>query len=122
MREYLSFHHRIDVALDPFPYNGGTTSMHSLWMGVPVITLAGQHTASRVGVAVLARAGLDEFIANSEEDYFQRAVQVTKDLKRLNDLRGALRSKLENSTSGGQAVVQNVEASYREMWLKWCQQ
>jgi protein O-GlcNAc transferase len=118
--DYLALHHQIDLALDPFPYNGGTTTMHSLWMGVPVITLAGSNTVSRCGVASLSRVGLNEFITHSEDEYLQRAIQLAQDLPGLNRIRQSLRERMgaENCESG--TITLHLEAAYREMWRKWC--
>jgi predicted O-linked N-acetylglucosamine transferase (SPINDLY family) len=82
LKEYLEAHHRIDLALDPFPYNGGTTTNHALWMGVPVIVLAGELPVSRVGVCNLMRVGLPEFVAHSEDEYLEIAVKNSQDLIR----------------------------------------
>lgn len=118
--DYLEFHHEIDVALDPFPYNGGTTSMHSLWMGVPVLTLTGVHTVSRVGVAVLSRAGLQEFIAHSEDEYLQRALSIAQDLPGLNRIRQSLRGRMSSADSDPTNITRHLETAYRVMWRKWC--
>lgn len=118
--DYLALHHKIDLALDPFPYNGGTTTMHSLWMGVPVLTLAGGHMVSRCAVPLLSRVGLDEFITHDEESYFQRAIQLAQDLPRLDRIRQSIRERMSASNHGSQAVTRHLEAAYREMWRKWC--
>lgn len=118
--DYLALHHTIDLALDPFPYNGGTTTMHSLWMGVPVITLAGGHMVSRCAVPLLSRVGLPDFIAHDEEAYFQRAVQMARDLPGLDRIRQSLRERMSASNYGPQTVTRHLEAAYREMWRKWC--
>ncbi|MEO7105188.1 MAG: hypothetical protein ABIZ09_02340, partial [Rhodoferax sp.] len=108
------------LALDPFPYNGGTTSTHSLWMGVPVLSLAGGHAVSRVGASVLSRAGLQEFITHSEEAYFQRALQIAEDLPGLNQIRQSLRKRLGNTGCAASNITRELETSYREMWRTWC--
>ena len=118
--EYLALHHQIDLALDPFPYNGGTTTMHSLWMGVPVITLAGDHAVSRLCAAHLSRVGLDEFITHSEDEYLQCAIRFANDLPALNQVRQSLRARMCASACDPAAITRQLEAAYREMWLKWC--
>lgn len=118
--DYLALHHKIDLALDPFPYHGGTTTMHSLWMGVPVITLAGEHMVSRCAVPLLSRVGLGEFITHNEEEYFQRAIQIAQDLPGLNRIRLSIRERMSASNHGPQTVTRHLEAAYREMWRKWC--
>lgn len=119
--DYLALHHQVDLALDPFPYNGGTTTNHSLWMGVPVITLAGENMVSRCGVTLLSRVGLTDFIVGSEEEYLQRALQFAQDLPELNRIRQSLRGRMgEGSSNGAEAVTRHLEGAYRDIWRKWC--
>jgi len=120
LADYLALHHRIDLALDPFPYNGGTTTIHSLWMGVPVITLVGEHTVSRAGVALLSRVGLSEFVTGSAEEYLQRAIEVARDLPGLNRIRQSLRERMTGTNCAPGSVTRHLEAAYRDMWRKWC--
>jgi predicted O-linked N-acetylglucosamine transferase (SPINDLY family) len=120
MVEYLALHHQIDLALDPFPFNGGTTTMHSLWMGVPVITLAGDHAVSRLCAAHLSRVGLDEFITHSEDEYLQCAVKFANDLPALNAVRQSLRARLDSPECQSATITRQLEAAYRDMWQKWC--
>jgi protein O-GlcNAc transferase len=94
---HLALYHNVDIALDPFPYNGTTTTCEALWMGVPVLTLAGQTHVARVGASLLTHAGLPEWIANSPEGYVQRAVSATRDLPALATLRLGLRERLRRS-------------------------
>jgi predicted O-linked N-acetylglucosamine transferase (SPINDLY family) len=117
--EYLALHGQIDLALDPFPYNGGTTTMHSLWMGVPVITLAGNHAVSRLCAAHLSRVGLDEFITHSEDEYLQCAVKFANDLPALNQVRQSLRQRMSASACDPAAITRQLEAAYRDMWRAW---
>ena len=121
LNDYLALHHQIDLALDPFPYNGGTTTMHSLWMGVPVITLAGRHTVSRVGVSALSRTNLNEFITYSEETYLQRAIQVAQDLPGLNRIRQSLRERMNGANCEAESITRYLEMTYRDIWRKWCE-
>lgn len=118
--DYLALHQQIDLALDPFPYNGGTSTLHSLWMGVPVITLVGEHTVSRAGVAYLSRVGLSEFITHSEEEYLQRAIQRAQDLPGLNQIRQTLRERMSGANSEPGTITRHLEAAYRNIWRKWC--
>jgi predicted O-linked N-acetylglucosamine transferase (SPINDLY family) len=120
LNDYLALHHQIDLALDPFPYNGGTTTMHALWMGVSVVALAGEHVVSRCGVSLLSRVGLNEFITHSEDEYFQRAVQMAQDLPSLDRIRQSLRERMSTSNYGPQTITHHLEAAYREIWRKWC--
>jgi len=118
--DYLALHHRIDLALDPFPYNGGTTTMHSLWMGVPAITLAGDHAVSRLCAAHLARVGLDEFITHGEDEYVQCAIRFANDLPALNAVRQSLRARMNAPECQPAAITRQLEAAYRDMWRTWC--
>ena len=121
LAEHLAFYARMDIALDTFPYHGTTTTCEALWMGVPVITLAGRTHASRVGVSLLTNAGLPELIAQDADDYVRIATQLAHDLPRLTELRATLRTCLENSTlTNAPRFALNVEATYREMWRTWC--
>jgi predicted O-linked N-acetylglucosamine transferase (SPINDLY family) len=91
---YLAAYNRVDIALDPFPYPGGTTSVEGLWMGVPVLTLAGEKALSRQGVSILQNIGLPEWIAADADDYLARAVRHASDLLALAALRAQLRARL----------------------------
>ena len=88
---------RTDVALDPFPYNGGATTCECLWMGVPVITLAGHHGFARSGASLLACSGFGEWIAASPEEYLSKAVGLALDRAKLAQLRSVMRQRLEVS-------------------------
>ena len=110
-----------DIALDPFPYNGTTTSCEALWMGVPVITLAGEKHAGRVGSSLLAAAGLNELISSTTEEYVNLAVGLAADRDRLRELRITLRSRLAGSPlCDGDRFTRQLEILYRELWRKWC--
>jgi predicted O-linked N-acetylglucosamine transferase (SPINDLY family) len=119
--EYFQLHHRIDIALDPFPHNGGTTSRDALYMGVPVITLAGQHPISRMGLSALETIGLSERAADSLPRYIELATSLAADLPRLADLHRTLRPRMEASPMmDAAAYVADLEAAYRVMWRTWC--
>lgn len=118
--DYLALHQQIDIGLDPFPYNGGTTTMHSLWMGVPVITLAGQHAISRFGVSLMSRVGLPEFICHSEEDYLQCALEWAHNLPALERVRQSLRERMGAAAWDPANITSHLEIAYRGMWRKWC--
>jgi len=118
--DYLAMHHRIDIALDPFPYNGTTTTMQTLWMGVPVITLAGSNAKSRCGVSLMSRVDLPEFIAQSEDEYVQCALKFANDLPALNEVRQSLRQRMNAPECQPATITRQLEAAYRSMWRTWC--
>ena len=118
---HLDLYKHVDIALDPFPYNGTTTSCEALWMGVPFIALAGDRHVSRVGISILHQAGLTELIADSEADYIAKAVQLGKDIDRLKTLRTTLREHTKNSWLCNAAeFAKSLEDAYLGMWRKWC--
>ena len=120
--ELLKAYHNIDVCLDPFPYNGGTTTAEALWMGVPVISLRGGRFAGRVGDSFLTSAGLGELVVDTKEEYIAKAIELASDLPRLAELRTELREQLLNSAlCDGPGFVHDLEATYRKMWEAWCQ-
>lgn len=119
--DHLRLYGEIDVALDTFPYNGTTTTCEALWMGVPVITLAGGLHAGRVGVSLLSQVGLEEFIAGDMDEYVRIAVSLASDPTRLAALRQGLREQMRASTLCDAAgFTRDLEASFREMWYRWC--
>ncbi len=110
-----------DMALDPFPYHGTTTTCEALWMGVPVVTLAGKAHVSRVGVSLLTNVGLPEMIARNEEEYVSIAARLAADLPRLAEIRRTLRDRMSASPlMNGRAFAQDMEAAYRDVWRRWC--
>jgi len=119
--DYLRSYHRIDIALDPFPYTGGTTTAEALWMGVPVLTLAGERFLSRQGVGLLKNAGLPEWIASDRADYLARAVMHAADTAQLAQLRSNLRAQvLASPIFDAERFARHFEAMLREMWTLWC--
>jgi predicted O-linked N-acetylglucosamine transferase (SPINDLY family) len=119
--DYLATYRKIDVALDPMPYTGGTTTCDALWMGVPVVTLAGQTAVSRGGASLLSNVGLPELVARSEDEYVDIAADLIGDADRLASLRAGLREKLESSpVMDAPRFVRGLEAAFREMWRTWC--
>jgi predicted O-linked N-acetylglucosamine transferase (SPINDLY family) len=117
----FALYNRIDIALDPFPYNGCTTSFETLWMGVPFVTLAGQSGVSRVGVSILANAGLSELAAESVDDYVNRAALIALDASRLKALRSGLRERIrQGPLMDARRWTACLEQAYREMWQRWC--
>ncbi len=118
---HLKWYERIDIALDPFPFNGSTTSFESLWMGVPVITLMGQTMVSRWSGSMLTRVGLSELVAPTEDEYVECAKRLASDLSGLAALRSGLRERVANSTlCNAKLRTRQIERAYRYMWRKWC--
>ena len=118
---YLARYHEVDIALDPFPYTGGTTTAEALWMGVPVLTMTGRSLLERQGVGLLANAGLPEWIAEDRDDYIARAVSYSENTQGLALLRKGLRQKvLASPIFDAQLFANNFEVALRDMWRKWC--
>jgi predicted O-linked N-acetylglucosamine transferase (SPINDLY family) len=119
--EYLNLHLRIDLALDPFPYNGITTTCDALWMGVPVLTLPGVTPISRASLSLLSTIGLDELAAHSEDDYLRIAIELAGDLPRLAELRTTLRARMQTSPlMDAPRFARSMETALRSMWQRWC--
>ena len=119
--EYLKLHHRLDVALDPFPYTGHTTTLDALWMGVPVVTLAGRTAVSRGAKSILYNLGLSELVAYTPEEYVSIATDLAKDLEQLQLLRHQLRERMQQSALvDAPRFARNMECAYRTMWRRWC--
>jgi predicted O-linked N-acetylglucosamine transferase (SPINDLY family) len=109
----------LDIALDPFPFGGATTSCEAFWMGVPVLTLPGERLASRQTLAFLHGMGMDELAADSPDDFIARAVALASDKARLADYRRRMRPALDNAAfSDGPKFTRTLEAAYRTMWRR----
>jgi protein O-GlcNAc transferase len=119
--QYVDLYHSIDIALDPFPYTGHTTSLDALWMGVPLVTLSGQTAVGRGGRSILSNLGLPEFIAHSPDQYIQIALGLANDLGQLAALRKGLRARLASSPLvNAEQLARDLEAAFRHMWRDWC--
>ena len=115
--DHLNCYNSIDIGLDPFPYNGTTTTCDALWMGVPVITLAGVSHVGRVGVSQMSNLGLQELIARDTNHYVDIAVALANDVPRLAALRGAMRVRMSASPlMDAPRLTKNLEAAYDNMW------
>lgn len=120
--QYLTYH-RIDIALDPFPLTGGTTSFDLLWMGVPMVSMEGRSFKSRLSTGILTKLGRSEWLAHTHEQYLSIACQLASDISALNALRSGLRAEMEASV----LMREDLFAHYfgeglRLMWLQWLAQ
>jgi predicted O-linked N-acetylglucosamine transferase (SPINDLY family) len=114
---YLETYHRIDVVLDTYPYNGGTTTLDALWMGVPVVTLVGPTAGGRAGLSLATNLGHPELVATTGEGYVQLAAQLAGDPARLTALRAGMRERMRASPlMDGPRFAASVEAAYATMW------
>ena len=115
--DYLAAFNRVDIALDPFPYPGGTTSVEGLWMGVPVLTLAGRRSLGRQGESILHNLGLAEWIATDADDFIARAVRHAGDAAALGALRSTLRQRLlQSPLCDAPRFAQHMQAALQAMW------
>lgn len=117
---HLTVFQEIDIGLDTFPYNGGTISCESLWMGVPLVTLCGDRAAARAGASLLHTVGLNAWIAHSPEEYISIAVQAAADVDRLVSVRSSLRQKMRETICEHVEFTRTLESTYRQMWRTWC--
>ena len=120
--DYLASYREIDICLDPFPYPGGTTTMESLWMGVPVLTLPGQSALSRQGLSIMSNLGLaDGWVAQDTRDYVDRAARWAQDLAALASLRASLRPRLLASPlCQADRFARHLESALRGLWHQHC--
>jgi len=121
--ELLRRYNDIDIALDPFPYSGGLTTMEALWMGVPVVTLEGERFCSRHSLSHLTVVGLPELVGADLDAYLAIAAQLARDTERLDRLRAGLRGKMAASPLCDAAgFTRDLEGAFRESWRRWCQE
>ena len=119
--DHLRHYSQMDIGLDPFPYHGTTTTCEAMWMGVPVITLAGKVHRSRVGVSLLTNVGHIDEIAATAQDYVRAAMRLSADAPRLPQLRSELRQKLRDCPLMQPVqFTRNLESAYRTAWQRWC--
>lgn len=119
--EYLTTYNRVDIALDPFPFPGGTTSIEGLWMGVPFITKKGDRFYSHNGETILHNIGLPDWIAADEDDYLRKAIEFSKDLDALAKLRKGLRAQiLASPLFDAERFARNFEKAMFDIWERHC--
>jgi predicted O-linked N-acetylglucosamine transferase (SPINDLY family) len=115
--DYFAVYNQLDIALDPFPYAGGTTTFDALYMGVPVITQAGQTAVGRGGASILSHLSLEDLIAPTSDSYIAAALSLARDRARLTALRQSLRDRLLSSPlADAVRFTKSVEAAYLKMW------
>jgi predicted O-linked N-acetylglucosamine transferase (SPINDLY family) len=119
--DFLALHNKADIALDPFPFHGTTTTCHSLWMGLPVVTLAGASHVSRVGVSLLSCVGMPQLVASTEDEYVEIAVRLAQDRDALRQIRLTLRQRMAASPlTDARRFAGNLETAFRGIWTEWC--
>jgi predicted O-linked N-acetylglucosamine transferase (SPINDLY family) len=118
LEEHLELHNSVDISLDTYPWTGHTTTCHSLWMGVPIITMAGENHRSRLGKTTLVHAGLPELVSSDASDYVTKNIQLAKDVQRLSRYRANLRRQLQASQI---MDYRNFVANLENMYDSWCE-
>jgi protein O-GlcNAc transferase len=118
---HLESYNLIDIGLDTFPFNGAATTCEALWMGVPIITIVGTAYHSRVGASLLSNVGLPEMVSKTSDEYVSTAINLAKDLNRLQSLREHLRDMMACSPlCDANRFTANLEICYRQIWMEWC--
>ena len=119
--KYMAVYQEIDIALDPMPYSGGLTTIEALWMGVPLVTLAGQTAVGRGGLSLLSQLGLTDLVGRAPAEYVGIATRLAGDLPRLVELRETLRARMQSSPlMDAPRFARQMEEAYRLMWRNWC--
>ncbi|PIF40250.1 putative O-linked N-acetylglucosamine transferase (SPINDLY family) [Delftia sp. 60] len=121
LQGYLALHQRIDLMLDTFPYNGGTTTLHAIGMGLPTIVLGSESAISRVGMSIMQGYGLSEFCCLDIEDYVVRAVDWSQRCEELANLRKILPERVAKQNARlALEFTQGLEKAWRDIWEDWC--
>jgi len=119
--DHLNVMSQADIALDPFPFNGATTTFDSISSGIPVVCLKGRHFVDRVAYSILSHIGHPELAAETKEEYVRIACELAADRDRLRDLRKVIRGDMIDSPlCDGEAYAQSVEIAFRDMWRRYC--
>ena len=120
--QHLGAHSEVDIVLDPFPNVGGISTLEALSMGTPVVTLKGETPVNRISASILTVVGLEDWVADTPDQYLSIACERSRDLPSLAQLRATLRSRLTASPAGNpRDYVRAVEGTYRRMWRRWCE-
>lgn len=120
-KTYLAMHRLVDVCLDTAPYNGGTTSLHAFWMGVPTLTITGDTLPSRAGAAMLEHVGMSAFVAENEDDFVKKGLFIADNIVFLATLRMSMRQRLADSAIGQPALIAaGLNNALRFIWRRWC--
>lgn len=120
--DHLAHYHRIDIALDPFPFGGSTATFESLWMGVPVVTSAGSTMMSRWSASMLKVLKLEGLVADTADEYFAVAVGLARNGELRQRLRAGLREQIRRSPlCDGRLRARQIERVYRALWRRWCE-
>ena len=120
MDGYFRLHGEVDIVLDPFPYNGGITTLNAMWMGVPTVTLAGDRPVARAGLSLLRNLELQDLATRTEAEYVAALLRVAKDERRLTSLRATLRDRLRASPlMNERQFTANLESLYLAAWEQW---
>jgi predicted O-linked N-acetylglucosamine transferase (SPINDLY family) len=115
--DYFRVYENVDIALDSFPYAGGTTTCDALWMGAPVVTLAGKIAVHRGGVSLLHNVGLEDLVAQTVEQYIDLAAGLAASLEKLADLRATLRQRMQRSiVMNPREFMRDLESAFTELW------
>jgi len=121
MAKYLAMHHEVDIALDTFPYTGGTTTNHALWMGVPVLTLVGSTPQQRQAATILGNLGMSDWAVQSEDAYVEKARTAVSNLDALDRLRQSLRSAMGTTFQESRSdAMRELDTALQTMWRRWC--
>lgn len=120
LSDYLSLHHEIDILLDTFPYTGGTTTNHAMWMGVPTISIQGKTMAARQGIEIMRAYDLEAFLVNDEESYYREALLWTKNLDRLNEIRLSMRERFAARQRQDNVASAGFVTALRTIWKHYC--
>jgi predicted O-linked N-acetylglucosamine transferase (SPINDLY family) len=119
--DFMATYRDLDIALDCFPYGGTTTTCEALWMGVPVVTMAGRPHASRVGMSILRAVGLGDLVTTTQGEYVAACARLAADRARLVELRAGLRGRVRASPLGdARGLAAAIETAYKELWRRWC--